>query len=101
MTIKVTGVRELRLSLGRLNKNLKQLPQEAYDVFRDNTPVRTGNAKRNTQLVNNSIKAEYPYAKRLDTGWSKQFPKGMSTPTLKFIAKRIKQLLKQVKTKGV
>lgn len=101
MTIKVTGMRELRLSLGRLNKNLKQLPQEAYDVFRDNTPVRTGNAKRNTQLVNNTIKAEYPYAKRLDTGWSKQFPNGMSLPTLKFITKRVKQLLKQVKTKGV
>ena len=99
MTIKITGAKKLQLSLGKLNKNLKQLPQEAYDVFYQNTPVRTGNARRNTNLVNNTIKAEYPYAKRLDMGWSSQRPNGMTLPTLKFITKRVKQLLKQVKAK--
>jgi hypothetical protein len=68
---------------GILDQN--KMANEAYKVFLTNTPVKTGNARANTELVRNEIIADYPYAVRLDQGWSKQRPKGMSEPTIKFL----------------
>ena len=70
------------------------LPKEAYDVFRDNTPVRSGNAYRKTTLRNSTISANYSYAEKLDEGYSKQAPDGMTKPTEDFIEKRMNQILK-------
>ena len=61
------------------------LAQEAYDYFRDVTPIRSGNARRRTRLVGDEIRANYAYAQRLDSGWSRQAPDGMTTPTERFI----------------
>jgi hypothetical protein len=48
--------------------------------------VRGGNAKRKTRLKGDTIHADYPYAKRLDEGYSKQNNGvGMTEPTLKAI----------------
>jgi hypothetical protein len=72
----------------------KKLAQEAYNYFRSITPiapVNGGNARRNTHLVNNEIRADYAYATRLDNGWSRQAPNGMSEPTTKFIQEYIKK----------
>ena len=71
----------------------KKLAQEAYKVFKDNTAIDTGNAKRNTRLQGDEIYASYPYAKRLDQGWSDQFPEGMTKPTKKHISQYIKNEL--------
>lgn len=68
------------------NKTLgEKIIERAYDHFVSITPVDTGNAQRNTHLIKSSltIVADYPYAYRLDTGWSKQAPRGMSNPTLR------------------
>jgi hypothetical protein len=73
--------------------NEKTLAREAYRVFRENTPVNTGNAYRKTILKNTTIEAQYPYAQRLDEGYSPKKPEGMSKPTLDFIRKWIKQKL--------
>ena len=73
--------------------NEKTLAKEAYRVFRENTPVDTGNAYRKTVLKDTTIEARYPYAKRLDSGYSPKKPEGMSKPTLDFISKWIKQKL--------
>jgi hypothetical protein len=73
--------------------NEKTLAREAYRVFRENTPVNTGNAYRKTILKDNTIEARYPYAQRLDEGYSPKKPEGMSKPTLDFIRKWIKQKL--------
>jgi hypothetical protein len=63
----------------------------AYDKFYKLTPYKTGNAKRNTHLDKNNhiISADYDYAGKLDTGWSKQAPAGMSAPTIDYINKVI------------
>ena len=37
-----------------------------------------------------TITANYPYAGRLDDGYSKQAPKGMTEPSLKFLTKQLK-----------
>lgn len=80
--------------INSINRQLRQLPKEAYDVFRDETPVRTGNARSKTRLQGNEIVAAYPYAQRLDEGYSKQAPKGMSEPTLKFIEQRVDKIMR-------
>jgi hypothetical protein len=72
----------------------KVLAREAYRVFREHTPIgKTKNAYNSTVLKDTTIEAQYPYAKRLDEGYSKKKPDGMSKPTLQFISKWIKQKL--------
>jgi hypothetical protein len=67
------------------------LAREAYDYFRRETPVRSGNARSRTRLQGNEIQADYPYAQRLDEGYSSQSPQGMTKPTDKFIQEYIKK----------
>lgn len=89
----------------RLNKVLEVLDDRniskvAYDAYKDFTPVgdpnrwkskraprgyRPGNARRKTVLRGNEIQANYPYAQRLEEGWSSQAPDGMTEPTIESI----------------
>ena len=89
----VKGINKIQSNLKRVQQKLNKVPDEAYKVFVQNTPIRSGNARRNTVKKRNVIEAQYPYAKRLDEGYSKQSPKGMIQPTLDFIRKRVKQIL--------
>ena len=82
-------------SLKKLNKQLGKIAKVAYEHFRKITPKRSGNAQRRTILRKNTIVLQYPYGKRLDTGWSKQARKGMSKPTLKYLKSRKRQLLRK------
>jgi hypothetical protein len=84
VTLKVNTITS---SLKRVQKKLLQVPKEAYQEFVDETPIRSGNARRKTRLQGKTINANYPYAKRLDEGYSKQSPDGMTKPTEAFIKK--------------
>ncbi len=74
-----------------LMKELKKIPvesvEEAGTYFKGITPKRTGNARSKTvtKKTKSRIEANYPYAGRLDEGWSKQAPKGMSDPTVDYL----------------
>ena len=90
-------------SLKSIQNKLNNLPKEAYQEFVKVTPIKTGNAKRNTKLKGKTIEANYNYAKVLDKGrhmtsrglrGSDQAPDGMSKPTEVFIKKRIDQILR-------
>jgi hypothetical protein len=75
----------------------KNLAREAYDYFKGITPiapVNGGNARSNTRLRNDEIQADYAYAQRLDNGWSRQAPNGMTKPTEKFIQEYINKQAK-------
>jgi len=87
-----TNVSTTLNNLKRAQQAVKKLPQEVYDYFKGITPIDTGNARRSTQLKGKTIEANYAYAQRLDQGYSKQAPKGMTEPTKKFVDKRIKQI---------
>lgn len=82
-------------SLRRMQSELDRLPAEAYNVFVKTTPKRTGNARRKTRLNKNEIQANYPYAQRLDEGWSKQAPDGMSEPTSKYVQARLDKIIRK------
>lgn len=74
-------------------KELKRYPQDAEDKFVSLTPIRSGNARRNTYLRNNdTISANYAYAQRLDEGWSRQAPDGMTKPFEKWVEQKTKQI---------
>lgn len=86
----------------QMRKDLGNLPKEAYQFFRDQTPIASGNARNKTRLQGNKIVGEYPYASVLDKGrhmtnrgarGSNQAPKGMSEPTQKFIQKRVNEIV--------
>jgi hypothetical protein len=67
----------------------------AHKFFVAHTPILTGNARRNTVKTDDAIIANYPYAQRLDEGYSKQFEgKGMTGPTLEFLEKEVEKILK-------
>jgi hypothetical protein len=70
-----------------------RLAQVAGEYFKKVTPVDTGNARRSTSVQGNTVYAHYPYAKRLDQGYSKQAPKGMVQPTIDFLRQYVKQQL--------
>lgn len=63
--------------------------REAGAYFKSKTPVDQGNARRNTSTSGLVINADYAYADRLDNGWSKQAPNGMSDPTIDFIEREV------------
>ena len=79
----------------RSRKNaLSRIPRKGYDFFVKETPIRTGNAKRRTKFVKgDTIDANYPYAERLDTGYSKQAPLGMSIPTFAYIRRLVRRAM--------
>lgn len=79
-----------------LRGELKKLPYEALNYFKDITPEDTGNAKRSTKLTpKGEIHANYPYASVLDNGYSKQAPQGMVEPLREWIDNRLKQILER------
>ena len=72
-------------TLKAMQQKIDRIPQDAHKFFVQETPIRSGNARRNTKLKNKNIVANYPYAQRLDEGYSKQSPEGMTQPTIDFI----------------
>ena len=81
-------------SIARIKTALQQLPKNAFVEWVKLTPIDKGNARRSTRLSQNTITAQYPYAQRLDEGYSKQAPKGMSEPVTKFINRDIKRIMR-------
>jgi hypothetical protein len=72
---------------------LDELPRLVEEKFREYTPIDTGNARRSTDLQNNNeITANYNYANRLNTGWSKQAPNGMTEPTIAHVRRKLREL---------
>lgn len=87
---------EIKRAIEQIQKDLDPVlvAQLAYPVFYKNTPRRSGNARNNTKLNKNTIQADYPYAQRLDQGYSKQSPDGMTEPTEKWFKEYVKKVSK-------
>lgn len=85
-----------------------QVIKQAYDYFVKSTPKKTGNARRQTKLRDNSIEANYDYAAVLDGGrrregtravGSTQAPRGMTQPTIKELQKIVRKQAKRIGAK--
>jgi hypothetical protein len=83
-------------SLDKIQRDLlRQVPREAHNFFVKGTPKRTGNARNKTKLQGNVINAGYAYADRLDKGYSRQAPKGMTAPTTSFITRLLRRIIRK------
>lgn len=91
--LKRVGRSNISSNIERKLKKLERLPRDGHNFFKTTTPIDTGNARKSTKLVGNTIDAGYNYANRLNEGYSKQAPKGMTDPTIDYLRKRVRQLL--------
>jgi hypothetical protein len=82
--------------MAKLEKELEDLPEAAHAEFIKNTPVRSGNARRNTQLRDTKIIANYDYSQDLELGRSRQAPDGMIKPTEEWIQREVDRRLKGI-----
>jgi len=90
MTVKLTvDTRQFSKMIGLAQSQVDTIQDQAYQYFRDHTPIRSGNARRNTVQKGAAIVAAYPYAGRLDEGYSRQAPDGMTNPTVNYIEKTL------------
>lgn len=69
----------------KIQLDTNKLADEGARYMKDITPIDKGNARRNTFSRGDTIYAQYPYAKRLDEGWSKQNTTGLIEPTIKHL----------------
>ena len=74
----------------RMKQLERDLPKDAHDHFRKTTPIDTGNARSKTDLQGKQIQGNYDYVNRLNTGYSRQAPGGMTNPTIEFIRDKIR-----------
>lgn len=69
----------------QIKLDANKIADEGASYMKSITPIDSGNARRNTFSRGDTIYAQYPYAKRLDEGWSKQNTKGLIDPTIKHL----------------
>jgi len=95
LKISVKGINQ---TISNLKKTFDEINQEnaamAESVVKKNTPIRSGNARRNwNKQVDKQgweLSNRVPYIERLDNGWSKQAPQGITKPSIKEIKRKMK-----------
>jgi hypothetical protein len=81
-------------SLNKLESRIDDIRKDAHKEFVRVTPIRTGNARRNTDLKGKEIQANYGYAVKLEKdGWSRQAPQGMSEPTIDYVKTQVRMIV--------
>lgn len=85
---------EINPRLRQIQRDLEPLVRLAGKHFTSVTPKRSGNARRSTDVKSDSIEANYNYANRLNEGYSTQAPTGMTDPTIEFIRKTVRKILR-------
>tara|TARA_R110000824_G_scaffold248560_2_gene437610 strand:- start:1478 stop:1771 length:294 start_codon:yes stop_codon:yes gene_type:complete len=81
-----------------LNKIAPAVIKDASTFMKRATPINKGNARNKTRLesTNQRIGARYPYADKLDNGWSQQAPRGFTDPTIDEINKLVDQEIRKL-----
>lgn len=91
----VVDSKDFNKMLRDLEVNIVKAWQDTGTFFKNTTPVRSGNARSRTRTVGKKISGDYAYAGRLDEGWSKQAPNGMSDPSLEYFEKEINNIVRK------
>jgi len=87
---------EVRDMLDELEDMPDDVMKSAFKFYKKATPKRTGNARNKTTMRGDKIRSGYPYAGRLDEGWSKQSPDGMTEPTIEFIEDEVDKEVRKI-----
>ncbi len=92
LSVKVNYTDNISKLLKKQKAELKKLPKAAIAEYKALTPIRTGNARRRTTLHGDVIEANYPYAERLDEGYSNQAPEGLTKPFNEWFTKQFRKI---------
>lgn len=95
---------EIKVNTKDVTKMFKQLGgvpddvhNDAFKFLRQETPKRSGNARRKTKKESGlRIGSRYPYAQRLDDGWSRQAPNGFTDPTIDKMAQLVDKEIRKI-----
>jgi len=76
-----------------VSQMVRQISQDLFNTIKGKTPVRSGRAKRAWRFKKQSetaykVSNNVPYIERLDEGYSKQAPRGMTRPALREVLAR-------------
>lgn len=85
----------LKAKMANLLEVKKVVTPDIYKFFVEHTPIRSGNARNHTVLEGDEIVAAYPYAEKLDEGYSPQAPAGMTKPTEEYAKKLVLNYVKK------
>ncbi len=93
-----SNTKEVKRMFDDLEDLGKDVMKDAYKFYKQETPIQSGNARNKTKLKGSgkTIDSAYPYAGRLDEGWSKQAPKGMTKPTIDKIESLVDKEIRRV-----
>ena len=85
---------KLNARLSKQQDQLVKLSKDSLEKFKSLTPIKTGNARSKTRLESNNSKivGDYPYAGKLDKGWSKQAPNGIISPFTAWFKQQLKKV---------
>jgi len=90
--MRIVGRSKITGRLNSIERKVKAIRDFAADEFRKITPIRTGNARSKTNRIREGVEAAYPYANRLNEGYSSQAPKGMTDPTVDRIRDYVRKM---------
>lgn len=88
----LVGRSKIQARLDEVERKVRQIKDRAHEKFQEVTPIRTGNAKSKTRRIADGVEADYPYADRLNEGYSRQAPKGMTEPTVEEIQNFVRRI---------
>jgi hypothetical protein len=91
------NLQQFNQQMTRARQALDDLPEFAETTMKRYTPIRSGNARSNTNLQGNTVTADYAYAQRLEDNWSPQTNgQGIIAPTEQAIQKEVDRRLKGI-----
>ena len=91
------NLQQFSQQMARARSALDDLPEFAETTMKAKTPIRKGNARRNTNLQGNTVTANYPYAQRLEDNYSPQTKgQGIIAPTEAAIQREVERRLKGI-----
>lgn len=90
--MRIVGRSKIRARIQEVDRKVNRIKDHAHEEFRKITPIRTGNARSKTNRINRGVEAAYPYANRLNDGYSRQAPKGMTDPTVEKIQQYVRKI---------
>jgi len=87
MKVSVLGISDISRQLKKeVSTAIQKVADEVQTKAKANTPIRTGNARKNwTKKVSEdkfNVENRVPYIERLEAGASRQAPRGIVSPTL-------------------
>jgi len=80
-----------------IDQTVRSVAKTFFDEVKKRTPVRSGLAKRSWRFNKKSARSfsvdnKQPYIGRLDEGYSKQAPRGMTRPALREVIAKHKNI---------